>query len=215
MRTENHDLLLIEKMNKNSYRRRKEDGICVLCGIAKADEGYATCEDCREKQRIERKKTREFYRNMGICPKCGKNKLFGDEKTCPECLARLAITRKKSMKKLGKTDMDYFRANQDRLKKEGLCRTGCGRERAVGKTYCKLCLAKHNDRAKAYSRMKTKGGLARSERPSYGLCYTCGEPIDRDGRVCKKCAEILKNNLPEKRDNPNWRKQNAMLFKER
>lgn len=54
--------------------------------------------------------------------------------------------------------------------------------------------------------------MERSERPNYGFCYTCGNPLDRDGRVCKKCAEMMKKNLPADRDNEAWRNDNNLIF---
>lgn len=200
-------------MSSGTYNRRKEQGICVICGKEKSRKNSVACEWCSEKQRIYIKETRDFYRKLGYCPRCGKNKLFGDEKTCPECLAENAIIKKRSREKLKKTDMDYFRERQERLKQAGLCCTGCGRKRAEGKTYCKICLIKHRERSREYRRKKKGQDLQRSERPSYGLCYTCGAELDRDRRACVKCAEKAAKNLHKTRDNKLWRKSNNLLFK--
>lgn len=200
-------------MSDATYQKRKSQGICVDCGKEKADEGYVTCTKCRTKQRISSQERREFYKSLGICPRCGKNKLFGDERSCPECLAENAIIKKRSREKLKKTDMDYFREYQERLKQEGLCRTGCGRKRVSGKTYCKSCLIKHNEKTKEYKRRNGKNEIPRSERPSYGLCYTCGKPLDRRGRICNKCADRMTRNLPESKGNNNWMRDNKIIFK--
>lgn len=196
-------------MSKTTYNRRKEQGLCVICGKTEPRQGGVTCEKCLEKQRNYQRETRQFYREIGICPRCGTNKLFGDEKTCPECLAREAVIRKKSRGKLKKTDAEYARENQERLKKLGLCRTGCGRKRAEGHTYCETCLVKHRERNQ---KKRQENSLNRSERPSYGLCYTCGKALDREGGICVKCAEIMTKNLPKTRDNKYWRNSNDVVF---
>lgn len=201
--------------NKAEYNRRKEQGICVICGKEKAGDGKVACEKCLENRRNYQRETRKFFRKMKICPRCAKNKLFGEEKTCPECLAQNIIMRKKTCIKKDKTNMDYFNERQETLKELGLCRTGCGRKRAEGKTYCETCLVKHREASRERSRRKSRDGLSRSERPNYGLCYTCGDQLDRDGRICSKCAEKMTLNLPKVHDNKNWRKQNANLFTSR
>ena len=76
-------------MSKTTYDRRKEQGICVICGKEKPKEGYICCEQCKEKRKIYQRETREYYRNLGICSRCGKNKLFGEENECPECMAKM------------------------------------------------------------------------------------------------------------------------------
>lgn len=200
--------------SKEEYNRRKEQGICVKCGKEKASMGRVACIKCREKQKNASKERREFYISFGYCPRCGKNKLFGDERTCPECLAENAIIKKRSREKLKKTDMDYFRERQECLKQAGLCRTGCGRKRVDGKTYCEICLIKHNKKAREYRRKTKKQDIQRSERPSYGLCYTCGKTLDREGRMCIKCAEKATKNLPKKRNNRIWSEDNKIVFKD-
>lgn len=197
-------------MNKNQYQKNKENGRCVVCGKP-ARENKVHCEECRQKKAIYQRETRAFRVKMGLCPRCGKNKLFGDERTCPECLAQDMIYKKKSRENTGKTDMDYYKELQKQYAENNLCRTGCGRERFGGTTYCETCLIKHRERNKKY-RMK-KNGMERSERPSYGLCYTCGNSLDGNKRLCNKCSEKVKKNLPKKSGNEYWRKDNRMIFK--
>lgn len=169
------------------------------------------CSECAEKSRIDVREKREFMRNMGICPRCCKNKLFGSEKECPECAAMMYERNRKSVERRNACAADYYRKDIARLKSEGLCR-GCRKRKvAVGKTYCPICLAKKRERGRIYRRKKDNA-IDRSERPNYGLCYTCGEPIDREGRTCARCAEIMKNNLPDQRDNLAWRNDNKLIF---
>lgn len=199
-------------MSQKTYYERKQKGICTKCGKNKAIEGKVMCQQCLDKQNEYRRKNREFFRKNNLCPVCGKNKLFGDEKMCPECLAYMAEVNKKSREKHGGNSA-YYKRDIARLKENGICR-GCRKRKVVtGKTYCEICLEKKRIRSKEYRRKKSGEGLRRSERPAYKLCYTCGNKLDRNGRVCQKCADILTKNLPKERDNKAWREDNKLLFK--
>lgn len=200
-------------MSKTTYENRKSKGLCVKCGKAQAIQGKVMCTECAEKQKIYQREIREFFKNMGLCPRCGKNKLFGDEKECPECSAMMYELNRKSRERRNVTAMDYYRKDIQRLKEQGLCRSCRKRKVAEGHTYCSVCLVKHRERSREYARKKSRIGLERSERPNYGLCYTCGNPLDRDGRVCRKCAEKMAKNLPAHRDNLSWRNNNKIIFK--
>lgn len=201
-------------MSKTTYMRRKSEGLCVKCGKAQAIQGKVMCADCAEKQKIYQRETREYFKNIGICPRCGKNKLFGDEKECPECCAMMYELNRKSRERRNITAIDYYRKDIKRLKEQGLCRSCRTRKVAEGKTYCKNCLIEHRERNKEYRRKKDRVGLERSERPNYGLCYTCGDPLDRDGRICQKCADKMAKNLPTQRNNMLWRNDNKFIFKQ-
>lgn len=171
------------------------------------------CAECAEQQKIYQQKTREYLRNLGLCPRCGKNKLFGDEKECPECTAMMYEINQRSRKRRNITAMDYYRKDIKRLKEQGLCRSCRKRKAAEGHTYCLVCLANHRKKSREYRKNKGKTGLERSERPDYGFCYTCGEPLDRDGRICKKCADTMTANLPKNRNNKIWKNDNKLIFK--
>lgn len=172
------------------------------------------CAECAEKQKIYQQETRKYLQNLGLCPRCGKNKLFGDEKECPECTAMMYEINQRSRERRNVTAMDYYRKDIKRLKEQGLCRSCRKRKVAEGHTYCSVCPAKKRERSREYRRKKDKIGLERSERPNYGFCYTCGNPIDREGRVCKRCAEMMTKNLPADRDkNVAWREDNRLVFK--
>lgn len=200
-------------MSKTTYENRKLKGLCVKCGKVQAVKGKAMCTDCAEKQKIFQRETREYFKNLGFCPRCGKNKLFGDEKECPECLAMMYELNRKSKERRNISAKDYYRKDIQRLKDNGLCR-GCRTRKATeGHTYCQICLIKHRERGKEYRRKTDKIGLERTERPNYGFCYTCGNKLDRDGRVCQKCADKMAKNLPEQRDNLSWRNNNKIIFK--
>ena len=199
-------------MSKTTYERRKSRGLCVNCGKINPVQGKVMCAECAGKQKNYRRETRKFFQGIGLCPRCGKNKLFGDEKECPECTAMMYEINRRSRERRNITNMDYYRKDVARLKEQGLCR-GCRKRKAAeGHTYCSICLARHRERGREYRRKKDKVGLERSERPNYGFCYTCGKPLDRKGRACRKCTEIIKNNLSEHRGNSFWRNDNKLVF---
>lgn len=199
-------------MSQKTYYERKSKGICTKCGKNKAVEGKTMCQECADKQKKYLRENRQFFKDNNLCRVCGKNKLFGDEKTCPECLAYMAEVNKKSREKHGGNSA-YYKKDIKRLKENGICR-GCRKRKvAEGKTYCEICLEKKRIKAQEYRRKKSGDGLRRSERPAYKLCYTCGSKLDREGRVCQKCADMLTSNLPKTHDNKAWRDDNKFLFK--
>lgn len=188
-----------------------------MCGHKKTDDGRVCCNSCREKQREYKKKSRDFFKSIGLCPKCGENRLFGDEKMCPECLAKAYEYNRKSKEHRNISNADIYKKDIARLKSEGLCR-GCRKRKVEGNhTYCQICLIKHRERGRKYRAEKSKDGITRSERPSYGLCYTCGNPIDVEGkRSCSNCQKIYKENLnkaSERQDRSThvWRRMNNLI----
>lgn len=195
-----------------TYEEKKQKGICVKCGKESAQKGKVMCTKCAEKVKFESAERRAFFKKHNICYRCGKNKLFGNEKTCPECLAKVAIANKKMRSKISaEKQTTYYKMRNDRLKEEGLCRS-CGQNpRVEGKTYCMSCLVKKRENGRV-KRMKYMG-TPRQERVYCGLCYMCGEPLDREGSFCKRCAERITKNLPKKHNNTThiWRKENQLL----
>ena len=152
-------------------------------------------------------------KKQGFCPRCGKNKLWGDEKTCPECLADASIINRRSREKHYGSQHNYYVTDITRLKAEGLCR-GCRKYKVMeGHTYCIACLVKKRERSKRDRLFKSgSDGIDRSERPSYGMCYTCGQPLDTDKRLCSKCSEQRAKNFKGIRGtNAYWRNDNAQL----
>lgn len=183
-------------MGKITYENRKSKGLCVKCGNAKAVQGKVMCAECAEKQKNYQRETRAYFKNIGLCPRCGKNKLFGDEKECPECVAAMYEINKKSKDNGNITPPDYYKKRYDKAKEIGLC-CDCMKRKAVeGQVYCDVCRAKRKELGRIYRKSKNNNALDRSERVNYGLCYTCGCSLDRDGRICQKCADKMSKNLP-------------------
>lgn len=198
-------------MSKKTYENRKKQGICVKCGKENAMPEKTMCFKCAEKVREYHRQNREFFKSIGLCARCGKNKVFGDEKECLECRAMMYELNLKSKERRNLSNKDYYQRDIQRLKENGICR-GCRKRKvAENRTYCEHCLIVKRERSRKYRKMISRSGLERNERPSYGLCYTCGFPLDREGRVCKKCSKKMTQNLPRIRCNEYWREQNKLL----
>lgn len=163
------------------------------------------CEPCRRKQ------NREYYFSIGICPRCRKEKLYNGERKCLECKAKeaeLAIRRyHANAEKIQARDSERKKRRYTSRKEAGIC-VKCGRRNtSENHAYCRFC--------RVTRRNKERLVISRSERVAYGLCYFCGEPLDRDGRSCTKCAErctkTLERNRPKR--NEAWAKDNDLIFK--
>lgn len=170
-------------MSEKTYYERKSKGICVRCGKVPARDGKCMCQDCADKSRKYTEESRSFYKAQGICPRCGKNKLFDKEKSCPECLAKAVERTLKSdakrIDKVKKYRQEYWKRRKKELIEKNICTSCLTRQRAEGHVYCSICLVKHRERQKQKGKKKRQDFLERSERPSYGFCYTCGAKLDR------------------------------------
>jgi len=189
--------------------KRKLNGLCINCGKSLDSEGIH-CISCRKRINREVRETRHWYQDNGICPRCRKVSLMRGGKACPECNAefanRTARIRERNREEYNEKQRMTHKNIYNIRKEQGIC-TRCGKRKAIPeKTKCGICLDKD---AKAHR----KCGISRNERPSYGLCYICGKPLDREGRICKKCAETMTANLPKDRDNANWRNDNKLIFR--
>ena len=205
-----------EKMKASGELQRRraekiENKICFQCG-SKVDSEKVLCEICNNKHNQRRRKDREFYRENHICPICTINPLFGTEGTCPECRAKnteaKAKYREEHKEEHLKYQRHYQKQNYAKNKELGIC-TKCGKRKAdEGLFTCSLCRAKIN------ARRQEKRGIPRCERNSYGLCYICAKPLDRDGKACTVCAERSRQNL-KNTGNSGWKRTNSLLFKKR
>lgn len=93
--------------NKQTYHKRKKEGLCPNCGSFKIEEGKTYCKDCVEvisqinKLRVER------YISSGRCRLCGEHLTDEDvfkngkkKSTCKSC----RTYRKKYNKVVGKNE---------------------------------------------------------------------------------------------------------------
>lgn len=204
---------------KIRYHDRKSKGICTRCGKKPAKENRTMCESCLDKKNSDRRWVREMCKKTGICQRCRKNEVFGNEKMCPECRVKAYESLMKSRERRQFDSHEWYLNDIKRKKELGLCRS-CGRNHVEeGKTYCSKCLEKKRETGKAYRlRMISRNSakIERNERPSYGLCYKCGKPLDRDGKICKACYSTNHFITDEERGKPkSWLKANDLLFGKR
>ena len=204
-----------KKYFKERYRQRKEHGLCTKCGKP-AMTNKTLCKECAEKNKNKYREDREFFKTLGLCPKCGKNKLFGSEKTCPECLAYAEKIRDKHAIKTAGSKEAYnkqvYQKARQRCDEQNLCIKCKKNKRANGHVHCEECLEKRRIKAREIRKKQKKAGITRSERPTYGLCYCCGKPLDREGKRCIKCAAKVTNNLPRIKATEHWKKDNNLIF---
>lgn len=203
-------------MNLKTRTKRIELGVCIGCG-GELDTDGKWCSKCRKKERDESKIDRDFYLSNKICPYCRKETLFGSERACPECRAKRTETVNRTREK----NKIQYNANlrksrsvqRIKRKESGKC-IRCGKRVALSShVYCKQCLIKKREYER--KQRENKGiTIPRSERAANGLCYFCGNPIDRDGRACQTCADKMTANLPEKRGGGvHWKKYNELIFR--
>lgn len=76
--------------------RRRAEGLCIYCGVARADEGHVSCIACREQHNkyaresgkcnnwLKARRARRLAE--GLCTQCGVL-VDGDFRLCPRCRA--------------------------------------------------------------------------------------------------------------------------------
>ena len=182
-----------KEISARHYRKRKENGLCVRCGVTLDRKGIY-CSKCLEKRREYVKQTRDFYRKNHLCSVCGKNKVFGDEKTCPECRAK--DQNRKDNYTQEKKDRDYKKWYENRKIKNkeihnkrielGLC-TKCGKRKAdEGYRTCTKCRKKNTE----YNRTRNYKKENNSDRIKQDLCYFCDNPVEEGFKVCEKHRQL-------------------------
>ncbi len=170
------------------------------------------CQKCLDKSKEKSAERRAWLKEYGLCPVCGSEKLFGNESRCPVCLAKAYESNLKHRMKNPHIIHDNYILRKNKLDEKGLCRQCGKRKKAEGHTYCEECLSKKRIRE---SKKRLEDSIPRSERYGYGLCYTCGKPLDTDKRLCKSCSERLSKNLVTKKPSINhpWKQDNQLLLR--
>jgi len=158
---------------------------------------YATFERqaAAQKSRYEKKKA------LGICADCGKP----DERT------RSGLTRCAECYRRGRErGREYARMLYAERKGRGLC-VMCGKEDAytmIGRSMCADCCERDRERQRKKHGWKPRGERIEKEtkipaweRPAYGLCYFCGEPVagrvksnGEPVRTCERCWQRCMEN---------------------
>jgi len=168
------------------YERRKQAGLCVDCGKSSPLPGKLRCRECADRKNEKARNDYYWYQEQHICPCCRKTKLIGDEKICLECGAKRYALGRKQSENGKKREQRINRENKRRS--QGLC-PRCGGTVEDGYVFCKDCRSvRKKIRLRQYRR---KHPIIRVERPSYGLCFLCGEPLDTDMRICSSCHDAM------------------------
>lgn len=169
-------------MRKMTYRQMVDAGLCVKCG-KENDESGVFCSKCKEKDNRNKRANYSFYISIGICPRCHKEKLYGEERACLSCNAeRYKRQLNRDKERYNEIHRKSSKKIYDESSAKGIC-TRCNKRKAEeGKKCCKMC----NEKRNAYRRAK-RGGIPRSERTAYGLCYLCGNKAKEGQGLCERC----------------------------
>lgn len=214
-----------EKNNQKKHEKiqyRKSQGICTTCGKRKSNSNRLQCSECLKEGRIRSAETRRFQKEHHICTRCGKRKAEAERTYCVECtIKRMEEDNNRIRKPL--TASRKERAKELRRKKyaerkaSGIC-TRCGKHQPVkGKTRCIDCILFDKKR---FKNKKECPNLDRSEYPSYGMCYICGEAVRESGKLCEKhyiaaCEAIIYGKSLQNNKEHKWKKHNNALFVKR
>jgi len=138
-----------------------------------------------------------FYLKLGLCVSCHKE-YATTTVLCFECnenKKKRDKERNTEEKKIIRNTLARQRRQQRR--KDGIC-TKCGKHPAEKNTvYCYICSIKTRRRSQ-----KEKKGIPRNARPSFGLCYFCGEPVLGHHNVCAKHYDICVSKFAETNKTP-------------
>lgn len=148
-----------------------------------------------------------IYKELGICVVCGKRETEPNRVSCFECLERdrryMAMKRKKGLCDNNKINQAHRNLYAKR-KEEGIC-TKCGKRKATNGILCLDCYVKSRR-----NRNEKKDGILRMERPNYGMCYFCGNPVFSDKHVCQCCYDRLLVNTSKMNESVRMRATNGM-----
>ncbi len=179
-----------------------------MCGKRKPEDGRSLCRQCRAKCREEMRLRREQAVELGLCPRCQKVKLYVGEKKCPDCLEKQRQYRRShrdSINQKQRIDNAKRMARRDKSK----CIYCRKRPPEKGHKSCEYCRAERRAKLNA----KKAGRLTPMERPLYGLCYYCGEPVVDGKKVCQKHYDMSLSHLKRGSTKDHWwRKDEHMRY---
>ena len=159
-------------MTKETYYKRKEQGLCTYCGKRPADHG-TYCEECARKnnERSRKRKQSEAYQKKkkekiknGICLSCGKPNDRVDSTFCSKCTEKREARRE--------------RLRIERIAQQKCVR--CGNDTDGIHRLCEECSAKNRQSAKE----------VREYYKSQGICVSCRMRKAVKGKTkCMVCAQ--------------------------
>ena len=150
-----------------------------------------------------------WYKLHGICVQCMQYNAAPGRVRCEVCLLTNAEGAKRHRAKMQSVSQaDRSRKLRESRKEQGLC-IWCGKpQSSYSRVFCADCRIKNQRRNDA-----RKCGIARSERPAYGMCYRCGQAISPGEKLCQKCKTQSIAKLPEEHHViRTWKRDNNRVF---
>ena len=100
-------------MNAETYRKRKQDGVCTICGgtTVYTEVGFGSktrCLRCAANDVYYRERKYQRCANRGICVRCGKRPARENRMTCAACAKRQQATY---LKRLWGTELNNKEAD--------------------------------------------------------------------------------------------------------
>lgn len=172
--------------NKETYYRLKSLGLCPECGKNRPTGGKALCDECYGKKNAETKMRKMQARSLGICPRCKKNRIYVGENACPDCMEKARQYHRDHSKEIAARKKKCTAKKKQWCIENGICIYCHTRPVTPGLKSCAFCRPKY--------RKKREHEIPAIERPSYGMCYYCGEPVIPGKKVCQKHYDIAMAN---------------------
>lgn len=150
-----------------------------------------------------------WYKSHGICVQCMQYDAAPGRVRCEVCLLSNAEGAKRHRAKMQSVSQaDRSRKLRESRKEQGLC-IWCGKpQSSYSRVFCADCRIKNQRKNDA-----RKCGIARSERPAYGMCYRCGQAISPGEKLCQECRTQSIANLPEEQHViRTWKRDNNRVF---
>ncbi len=189
-------------MRKMTYRQMVDAGLCTSCG---KESNSKICQPCRERRNANRREANRYKKMIGQCVRCS-NAAEPGKTLCLECLGRDSDRYHASERKSNETKMVRYYER----KENGIC-TRCGKNPKKKGLLCGRCYGKFRSK-----QIAKRSDILRHERPSYGLCYICGEPKMTDRNVCESCYKIRQQTVPAMvaiANSEYFRKLNGLVFR--
>lgn len=145
----------------------------------------------------------QWAKEHGLCVRCMKETPAPGKMCCEVCAAKNAERQVKYNHSVTEEQKAKYAARRRTERKErkekGLC-VECGKK-AYGNYTCLECMVKRRKRrAKRLSHESVDERVSRNERPVYGMCYMCGEPVIPGKRLCREHYEKVCENMKKARE---------------
>jgi len=141
---------------------------------------------------VDENEYRKLLKKAHLCRECRKQDAFtlAGHSRCAECRARNTELTAKIRKNNPQHERDIAKKRYYERKARGIC-VNCGKRKVEqGKSWCKVCVAKHNKKRalEAYAKM--------CEAEYKGLCRKCKtKPRLKEKKLCQDCYDKMLANI--------------------